>query len=194
MHPTSTSMASHGTSRYPPRGRGFSARRARARSLRSTPNSECAIRVESDMFLPFGWHVWDSDWTAHARENAHARVGHRSGWTAPPVCSNIEKFVKRMSAERACPRMCTHATDLARPASLPVLARVRFGGSMSSNNTKYRVSPRNVRTSTVKKSAAGIASQWTRRNAFHDIALRRSGAGARPASRQHALHRARPSA
>jgi len=47
-------------------------------------------------------------------------------------------------------------------------------------NTKYRMSPTGVQTSTVKKSAATIACQWARRNFDHGMCGHRSGAGPMP--------------
>jgi hypothetical protein len=44
------------------------------------------------------------------------------------------------------------------------------------------VSPDQVSASTVKKSHAAMAGQWARRNAFHVVRLKRSGAGSMPCS------------
>ena len=54
--------------------------------------------------------------------------------------------------------------------------------SRMTNKTKYRTRPRYVTTSTLKKSAAAIASQWTARNVFQSTVRPRVGAGSKPFS------------
>ena len=46
--------------------------------------------------------------------------------------------------------------------------------------TWYRTSPKRVKTSTVKKSAAAMAPQWAARKVFHGMVRPRSGAGTIP--------------
>src|SRR5262245_7478740 len=55
------------------------------------------------------------------------------------------------------------------------------------NTTTYRTSPRMVRTSTVKQSAAARPSQCAARKVFHGIIVPRSGGGSTPWSLRIAL-------
>jgi hypothetical protein len=58
--------------------------------------------------------------------------------------------------------------------------------------TTYRTGPRNVSTSTVKKSAAARPSQCIVRKVFHEVFAPRSGAGSMPWSLRIALIVLRP--
>jgi hypothetical protein len=50
----------------------------------------------------------------------------------------------------------------------PAISTFRVANSMK-NSTINRCSPRRVHTSTVKKSAATISSQWRVKNSFHVV-------------------------
>ena len=62
---------------------------------------------------------------------------------------------------------------------IPATSTFRVDSSIT-NSTTNRWSPRRVHTSTGKKSAAMINSQWRVRNSFHVVFRFRSGAGSMP--------------